>query len=152
MAGDRVDAELGYGLPVGARLVGTPRAAVSTSQYGRDLRMGYTLGEAEREADVRDVRRSRALYIVEIDRRLTLDGDAEKFPGWVCEMAPNDDPAARLNAWLSKLRADLGRSGGVFTASCGWLAPAAPCRSPIRPADPVRDRVHRSQRLPEDGR
>ena len=35
-AGDRVDAEVGYGLPVGAQFVGTPRLGVTTSQYGRD--------------------------------------------------------------------------------------------------------------------
>ena len=43
-AGDRVDAEVGYGLPVGARLVGTPRVGLASSQYGRDLRVGYGLG------------------------------------------------------------------------------------------------------------
>ena len=63
----------------------------------------------------------RALYIVEIERRLTPDGDAEKFPGWIFEIAPNDDPAARLDAWLTKLRADLVRSGGVLHREL-WLA------------------------------
>ena len=43
-SGDRVDAEVGYGLPVGARFVGTPRVGGSTSTYGRDYRMGYSLG------------------------------------------------------------------------------------------------------------
>ena len=42
--GGQVDAEVGYGLPVGSRFVGTPRVGVSTSQYGRDYRVGYTLG------------------------------------------------------------------------------------------------------------
>ena len=42
-SGDRVDAEVGYGLPVGARLVGTPRVGLATSQYGRDYRFGYGL-------------------------------------------------------------------------------------------------------------
>ena len=46
-AGDRVDAEVGYGLPVGARFVGTPRVGLSTSQYGRDYRVGYGLGVLE---------------------------------------------------------------------------------------------------------
>ena len=43
-AGGQVNAEVGYGLPVGARLVGTPRVGYSASQYGRDYRMGYSLG------------------------------------------------------------------------------------------------------------
>ena len=41
--GDRVDAEVGYGLPVGARFVGTPRVGLTTSPYGRDYRFGYGL-------------------------------------------------------------------------------------------------------------
>ena len=49
-SGDRVDAELGYGLPVGARLVGTPRVGVSTSTYGRDYRFGYGLGVLEQRS------------------------------------------------------------------------------------------------------
>ena len=47
-AGDRVDAEVGYGLPVGARFVGTPRVGLTTSQYGRDYRVGYGLGVLDR--------------------------------------------------------------------------------------------------------
>ena len=43
-SGDRIDAELGYALPVGSRLVGTPRFGVTTSEYGRDYRLGYSLG------------------------------------------------------------------------------------------------------------
>ena len=43
-AGSRLEAELRYGLPVGRRLVGTPRVGVATSAYGRDYRLGYTLG------------------------------------------------------------------------------------------------------------
>ena len=42
--GNRVDADLGYGLPVGSRLVGTPRVGFATSEYGRDYRVGYSLG------------------------------------------------------------------------------------------------------------
>ena len=48
-AGGRVDAELGYGLPIGSRLVGTPRIGVSTSAYGRDYRVGYSLGAVATE-------------------------------------------------------------------------------------------------------
>ena len=47
-SGDRVDAEVGYGLPVGGRFVGTPRVGLATSQYGRDLRFGYGLGVLDR--------------------------------------------------------------------------------------------------------
>ena len=46
-SGDRVDAEMGYGLPVGARFVGTPRVGIGTSAYGRDYRVGYGLGVLE---------------------------------------------------------------------------------------------------------
>ena len=40
----RMDAELGYGLAVGRRLVGTPRVGVGTSAYGRSYQLGYRLG------------------------------------------------------------------------------------------------------------
>ena len=49
-AGDRVDAEVGYGLPVGARFVGTPRVGLTTSPYGRDYRLGYGLGVLEQRS------------------------------------------------------------------------------------------------------
>ena len=42
--GTRLEAEVGYGLPVGSRLVGTPRVGVGTSEHGRDYRLGYRLG------------------------------------------------------------------------------------------------------------
>ena len=42
--GNRLDGEVGYGLPVGSRFVGTPRVGFSTSEYGRDYRVGYVLG------------------------------------------------------------------------------------------------------------
>ena len=42
--GTRLDAEVGYGLPVGSRFVGTPRVGVGTSADGRDYRLGYSLG------------------------------------------------------------------------------------------------------------
>ena len=38
---------MGYGLPVGSRFVGTPRVGLSTSEYGRDYRVGYGLGLLE---------------------------------------------------------------------------------------------------------
>ena len=43
-AGNRLDGEVGYGLPVGSRFVGTPRVGFSNSEYGRDYRVGYGLG------------------------------------------------------------------------------------------------------------
>ena len=43
LAGNRLEAELGYGLPVGSRLVGTPRFGIGASGYGRDYRLGYGL-------------------------------------------------------------------------------------------------------------
>ncbi len=42
-SGNRLEAELGYGLPVGNRFVGTPRVGFGTSEYGRDYRVGYGL-------------------------------------------------------------------------------------------------------------
>ena len=39
--GTRVDTEVGYGLPVSRRFVGTPRVGLRTSEYGRDYRVGY---------------------------------------------------------------------------------------------------------------
>ena len=45
----RLEAEVGYGLPVGSLFVGTPRVGVSTSEYGRDYRIGYGLGVLDRE-------------------------------------------------------------------------------------------------------
>ena len=42
--GSRVDAEVGYGLAVGSHLVGTPRVGFTTSEQGRDYRLGYSLG------------------------------------------------------------------------------------------------------------
>ena len=40
-AGNRLDGEVGYGLSVGSRFVGTPRIGLTTSEYGRDYRLGY---------------------------------------------------------------------------------------------------------------
>ena len=46
-AGGQLNAEVGYGLPVGARLVGTPKVGLTNSTYGRDYRFGYGLGVLE---------------------------------------------------------------------------------------------------------
>ena len=43
-AGNRLVADIGYGLPVGRRFVGTPRLGVVTSGMGRDYRLGCGLG------------------------------------------------------------------------------------------------------------
>ena len=42
--GTRLEAEVGYGLPVGSRFVGAPTFGVGTSEMGRDYRLGYRLG------------------------------------------------------------------------------------------------------------
>ena len=43
-----LDTEVGYGLPIGARFVGTPRVGLRTSEHGREYRVGYGIGVAER--------------------------------------------------------------------------------------------------------
>ena len=48
--GNRLDGELGYGLPVGRRFVGTPQVGFSTSEYGQDYRVGYGLGVLDRQS------------------------------------------------------------------------------------------------------
>ena len=42
--GSRLDADLGYGMPLGSRFVGTPRLSFATSAHGRDYRVGYSVG------------------------------------------------------------------------------------------------------------
>ena len=49
-SGNRFAAELGYGLPVGSRLVGTPKLGLSSSGHGRDYRVGYALGVLDGES------------------------------------------------------------------------------------------------------
>ena len=46
-SGGQLNAEVGYGLPVGVRFVGTPRVGLTSSLYGRDYRVGYGLGVLE---------------------------------------------------------------------------------------------------------
>ena len=48
--GNRLDGEVGYGLPVGRRFVGTPPVRFGTSEYGRDCRVGYGRGVLDRES------------------------------------------------------------------------------------------------------
>ena len=48
--GNRLDGEVGYGLPVGTRFVGTPRVGFGTSDYGRDYRVGYGIGVLDRDS------------------------------------------------------------------------------------------------------
>ena len=45
--GNRLDTEVGYGLPIGARFVGTPRVGLRTSLYGRDYRLSYSMNVLE---------------------------------------------------------------------------------------------------------
>ena len=49
-SGNRLNGEVGYGLPVASRFVGTPRVGFGTSEYGRDYRVGYSLGVLDRES------------------------------------------------------------------------------------------------------
>ena len=42
--GYRLNGEVGYGLAVGRRFVGTPRVGFATSEHSRDYRVGYGLG------------------------------------------------------------------------------------------------------------
>ena len=46
---NRIDSEVGYGLPVGSRFVGT-RIGFSTSEYRRNYRVGYNLEVLDRRA------------------------------------------------------------------------------------------------------
>ena len=46
------DAEVGNGLPMGARFVGTPRVELTTSHYGRGYRVGYGLGVLQRAVNL----------------------------------------------------------------------------------------------------
>ena len=48
--GNRLDGEVGYGLPLGSRFVGTPRVRFSTSEHGRGHRVGYGLGLLDRKS------------------------------------------------------------------------------------------------------
>ena len=41
--GQRLDTEVGYGVRIGTRFIGTPAAGVRTSEYGRDYRIGYRI-------------------------------------------------------------------------------------------------------------
>lgn len=41
--GQRLESELGYGLPIGSRFVGTPSVGLRTFEHGRSYRFGYGL-------------------------------------------------------------------------------------------------------------
>ena len=47
--GQRLDTEVGYGVRIGTRFIGTPAAGVRTSEYGRDYRIGYRIQVLEQE-------------------------------------------------------------------------------------------------------
>ena len=42
-----LDTEIGYGVPIGTRLVGTPQIGFRNSEYGRDYRVGYRMEMVE---------------------------------------------------------------------------------------------------------
>ena len=48
--GSRLETEVGYGLKLGQRFVGTPRMGVRTSQYGREYLVGYSVTALEQGA------------------------------------------------------------------------------------------------------
>ena len=49
-SGNRLDGEVGYGLPVGSRFVGTPRIGLTTSEYGQAYRLGYGMTLIDKKA------------------------------------------------------------------------------------------------------
>ena len=71
---NRLDAELGYALPVGSGLVGTPRFGITTSGFGRDYRLGYSLGVLRGGAMnfhfSLDAQRRESLFLQQLDHRL----------------------------------------------------------------------------------
>ena len=72
---------------------------------------------------------ARTFFIVEIERRLTPEGDAEKLRDLIFELAPDGVPAKEFGDWFDRLRDDLVRSRGVFRpsgASCARLVRAGP--------------------------
>ena len=72
---NRLDAELGYALPVGSGLVGTPRFGITTSGFGRDYRLGYSLGVLRGGAMnfhfSLDAQRRESLLLQKLDHRLS---------------------------------------------------------------------------------
>ena len=46
-SGNRLGTEVGYGLKLGQRFVGTPRMGVRSSQYGREYRVDYSVTALE---------------------------------------------------------------------------------------------------------
>ena len=50
LGGPRLDAQAGYGVALGRRLVGTPHAGVQKSEYGRYYRAGYKIGLKAQDA------------------------------------------------------------------------------------------------------
>ena len=77
MADGRFDADIGYGLPVGTRLVGTPKIGVGVFEGARDYRIGYTLGLLHRNSvdfqlEATGMRRENVIHHTKLDHRLRL--------------------------------------------------------------------------------
>ena len=72
---NRLDAELGYASPVGSGLVGTPRFGITSSGFGRDYRLGYSLGVLPGAAMnlhcSLDAQRRESLFLQQPDHRLS---------------------------------------------------------------------------------
>ena len=76
--GNRLDTEVGYGLPIGARFVGTPRVGLRTSEYGRDYRIGYGMqvlkqGHLNLELGIDAERRESPVFHHLHDKRASAD-------------------------------------------------------------------------------
>lgn len=48
--GGRLESEVGYGLPIGRRWVGTPRVGLRRSALGNGIRVGYSVTAREQQA------------------------------------------------------------------------------------------------------
>ena len=80
VSGNRLDADLGYGLPLGSRFVGTPRLGFGTSEQGRDYRLGYGLGLLRREGLDFELGLDAQPRETGICCRLDLERSEEKWP------------------------------------------------------------------------
>ena len=125
-SGDRVDAEVGYGLPVGARFVGTPRVGLTTSRYGRDYRVGLWLWVLEQG---------------KVNFELWVDAQRRESPmhGEAQQRFPRPGRARLVGRVASFARFERWRSRGPGRPAGGPLRPGAPvgpaCRGCL-PGDP----------------
>ena len=124
-AGSRLETELGYGLPVGSRLIGTPRVGIGASETGRAYRLGYGLTVAQ----------GGALHV-----ELGVDAHRRESP----RQGGVDTGGARPGrAGLVRRRAGSGRGVQVDDAGMPIASPAQtwmsapPARCPIGRSSPL---------------